>query len=352
MNYTPDTGVTRYYDFTVSSGVLSPDGYGIPDLPLHAICWLTTIAESRGIFVNGQFPGPLIEANWGDWIEVAVHNNISGPEEGTSIHWHGIQQRGTPWYDGVPSVSQCPIAPDASLVYRFRADVYGTSWWHSHYSAQYTAGVYGPLIIYGPVHVPYDVDVGPVILGDYYHRDYHSVLEDVAGTSQNFSVYVPTSDNSLINGKNNYNCSMAAVNATCTFNAGLSKFRFYPGKTHRLRLMNTGAAALVHFSIDEHNMTVIANDFTPIQPYQADYVTLGVGQRTDIVVEAPLDPKGAYWMRSTISLNCSVTATTKALAVILYDDSDKNLMPTTNISAAAAAGDQTSLLCQNVSFES
>jgi len=36
--------------------------------------------------VNGQIPGPTIEANWGDWVEVTVTNNI--PDEGTSIHWY------------------------------------------------------------------------------------------------------------------------------------------------------------------------------------------------------------------------------------------------------------------------
>jgi FtsP/CotA-like multicopper oxidase with cupredoxin domain len=49
--------------------------------------------DKSGIFVNGQFPGPTIEANWGDWIEVTVHNNISG-SEGTVIHWHGMTQKG------------------------------------------------------------------------------------------------------------------------------------------------------------------------------------------------------------------------------------------------------------------
>jgi FtsP/CotA-like multicopper oxidase with cupredoxin domain len=226
--------------------------------------------------------------------------------------------------------------------------MYGTSWWHSHFSAQYTAGVFGPMIIYGPNHVPYDIDVGPVILGDYYHRDYFSVLEDVAGPSQDFNVYVPSSDNSLINGKNNYNCSMASSNATCTPNAGLSKFKFYPGQTHRLRLMNTGAAALVHFSIDGHKMLVIANDFTPLEPYEAEFITLGASQRTDIVVKAPDNPEKAYWMRSTISLNCSVTRTTQGLGVILYDHSDENVIPTTNLSSAAAAADRKENLCKNV----
>jgi FtsP/CotA-like multicopper oxidase with cupredoxin domain len=118
------------------------------------------------MYINGQFPGPMIEANWGDWIQVTVRNNITGPEDGTSVHWHGMLQKETPWMDGVPSISQCPIAPGSSFEYRFRADIYGTSWYHSHYSAQYLDGAFGPLIIYGPTDVKFDVDLGPVMLQD------------------------------------------------------------------------------------------------------------------------------------------------------------------------------------------
>jgi FtsP/CotA-like multicopper oxidase with cupredoxin domain len=47
------------------------------------------VTEQSLLTVNGQFPGPLLEANWGDVVEVTVHNNITGPAEGTAIHWHG-----------------------------------------------------------------------------------------------------------------------------------------------------------------------------------------------------------------------------------------------------------------------
>ena len=117
----PITGVIRSYDFTVKRGVIAPDGY-----------------QKNVLMINGQFPGPAIEANWGDTIQVTVHNQITGPEEGTSLHWHGLLQKATPWYDGVPAVQQCPIAPGGSFTYQFRADLYGTSWYHSHYSAQYS----------------------------------------------------------------------------------------------------------------------------------------------------------------------------------------------------------------------
>jgi FtsP/CotA-like multicopper oxidase with cupredoxin domain len=76
----------------------------------------------------------------------------------------------------------------------------------------------------------------------------------------------PASDNNLINGKMNFNCSTVAAGDTtpCTDGAGLAKFKFTTGKTHRLRLINGGSEGIQRFSIDGHNLTVIANDFVPI----------------------------------------------------------------------------------------
>jgi FtsP/CotA-like multicopper oxidase with cupredoxin domain len=143
----PTTGVYREYDFTISRGVIAPDGYQRPVL-----------------LVNGAFPGPTIEANWGDTIKVNVRNNITGPADGTSIHWHGFLHRGSPWEDGTPAVSQCPIAPGKSFTYVFKATLFGTSWYHSHYSAQYSGGVLGPIVVHGPTKAKYDIDIGPIML--------------------------------------------------------------------------------------------------------------------------------------------------------------------------------------------
>lgn len=122
---------------------------------------------------------------------------------------------------------------------------------------------------------------------DYYHRDYLSIVEDVV--SKNIATVVsssgcvitardcitdcrqgPTSDNNLIQGRNNFNCSNVASGDTtsCKNNAGITSFRFSPGKVHRLRLINAGAEGIQKFSLDGHNMTVIANDFVPIIPYE------------------------------------------------------------------------------------
>lgn len=42
------------------------------------------------------------------------------------------------------------------------ADLYGTTWYHSHWSAQYASGLMGPIVIYGPFDnaKSYDADLG------------------------------------------------------------------------------------------------------------------------------------------------------------------------------------------------
>ena len=325
----PITGVNRNYDFTIERGTAAPDG-----------------VERSVILVNGQFPGPLIEANWGDTVNVKVHNRISGPEEGTSLHWHGLNQKVTPWYDGVPSVQQCPIAPGSDFEYSFVVTNYGSSWWHSHYSAQYAAGIYGPMIIHGPVQttVEYDCDLGPVMIGDHYHEDYFTLVEQVmtAGAPP------PRSANNLINGKAAYACpdygaastvtvytngtgtptlSANGETATCVPNANVAKFEVQKGKKYRLRLINTSAEAVQRFSIDGHNVTVFANDFVPVQPYTTDVITLGVGQRSDVVLDATASG-GAFWIRSNISTSLSNTNQGQARAALYYSGANTNNLPT------------------------
>lgn len=62
----------------------------------------------RGILtVNRMIPGPSIQVCENDKVVIDVENHMEGME--TTIHWHGIWQRGSQYYDGVPFVTQCPI---------------------------------------------------------------------------------------------------------------------------------------------------------------------------------------------------------------------------------------------------
>ncbi|PSN72920.1 extracellular dihydrogeodin oxidase/laccase-like protein [Corynespora cassiicola Philippines] len=308
----PNTGVTRRYDFTISRGELAPDGY----------------LKTSGILINGQFPGPTIEANWGDMIEVKVTNNITGPFEGTALHWHGLFQNGSAWYDGVPSVSQCPIAPGASFTYKFQAGVFGTSWYHSHYSAQAAGGLFGPLVVYGPSHVSYDVDVGPVMLADWFHKDYFDIVKNVMST--NSTLWANPSDNTLINARNPYNCSQVKDNTPCG-KASYSKFKFQSGKTYKLRLINAGAAGMQYFSIDGQTLQIVSVDLTDIQPYNTTIVTLSVGQRSDVLfTPKAVNGTNAIWMRTLQSGKfCQRASNPEGKAIVLLDGAQEDSIPAT-----------------------
>lgn len=125
-----DNGNTkvREYTFNITQALAAPDGFTKPM-----------------ILVNGQSPGPLIEANTSDTIRVHVNNQMANTS--TTIHWHGIDQVNSTWMDGVVGVSQCGIPAGRSFTYEFTiGGQRGTFWWHAHKGVQYTDGVYGPLV--------------------------------------------------------------------------------------------------------------------------------------------------------------------------------------------------------------
>jgi hypothetical protein len=71
------------------------------------------------LLINGQFPGPKIHAQWGDIIRVTLKNSLT--TNGTGLHWHGIRQWHTGSQDGVPGITECPLAPGDTKVYQFQA---------------------------------------------------------------------------------------------------------------------------------------------------------------------------------------------------------------------------------------
>jgi FtsP/CotA-like multicopper oxidase with cupredoxin domain len=61
---------------------------------------------------------------------VDIVNRVPG--QGFGIHWRGQPQKETPVMDGVPMVTQCPIASSTTFQYKFRASQPGTHMWHAN----------------------------------------------------------------------------------------------------------------------------------------------------------------------------------------------------------------------------
>jgi len=309
---TPDTGRTVEYWLSVQQGPCAPDG----------------VARTCMTF-NGTVPGPTIIADWGDTLVIHVTNNMVS--NGTAIHWHGLRQLSSVVYDGVPGVTQCPIAPGQSLTYRFRVTQYGSTWYHSHFSLQYSEGLFGGMIFNGPATANYDEDLGTLFLQDWSHRETFSLWNTAKQGAP------PTLETGLINGTNRWDCATQEPNnPLCVGGGAKHEIVFEAGRKYLIRLVNVAIDGKFQFSIDGHSLTVIGTDLVAINPYTTDNVQITIGQRYDVIVEANAAP-GDYWLRGGWISTCAMNSNPANITGIVRYDAGSTADPTTTSSVTPAA---------------
>ncbi|KUJ11561.1 laccase 2 [Mollisia scopiformis] len=303
---TPYTGVTREYWLEAVNITASPDGF-----------------EQYVLAFNGTIPGPTIFADWGDDVIVHVTNKM--PNNGTSIHWHGVRQYLNNENDGVPGVTQCPIAPGETYTYKWRATQYGSSWYHSHFSFQYSMGLQGAIIINGPATADYDEDLGALFMQDWAHIDpFNEWWWDRPTNGP------PAQQSALINGTNVFNCPTNGTSPRCLGTGKRFEMNFESGKKYRLRIINTGLYSNFRFAIDGHQLTVIGMDFVPLVPYTTDNVIISMGQRYDIIIEANAPPAD-YWLRPIWQRSCCDNDVwNNTLGIVRYNSRSTALPTSTN----------------------
>ncbi|NGY36244.1 multicopper oxidase domain-containing protein [Flavobacterium sp. XN-5] len=260
--------------------------------------------DKRAIAVNGQIPMPTLTFTEGDIAEIYVHNEM---EEGTSLHWHGLYLPNKE--DGVPFLTQMPIAPHTTHKYSFPIIQNGTHWYHSHSGMQEQIGMYGAMILKKKVDDPTfrkgidDLPEIPVVLSEWtnynpnnVHRMLHNASDWFAikkGTTQSYAEALKSGhfktkfnnewkrmlamdvsdvyyDKFLINGKNE---------------SQLSQFK--GGDKVRLRISNAGASSYFWLTYAGGKITVVANDGNDVEPVQVDRLIIGVSETYDVVVTIP-----------------------------------------------------------------
>ncbi|KAJ7893544.1 laccase [Mycena leptocephala] len=282
---------------------IAPDGY-----------------SRSAVLAGGTFPGPLIKGNKGDRFLINVEDKLTDNTmlTDTSIHWHGLFQKGTNWEDGPAWVTQCPITPGHSFPYNFRVpDQAGTFWYHSHLSTQYCDGLRGPLVVYDPndpaKHL-YDVDSEQTILtlADWYHFPAPKAPKNAA----------PVFSSTLINGLGRYQggplSDLAVINVS-------------HGKRYRFRLVSISCDPNFIFSIDGHSMTIIEVDGVNHQPLTVDSIQIFAGQRYSFVLTAN-KPVSNYWIRAQPTLANSTQGFINATnsAILRYAGAPKRDPTTTS----------------------
>ncbi|KAK0190035.1 laccase lcc5 [Armillaria mellea] len=277
-------------DLVISNGKVSPDGF-----------------NRYAVLVNSQIDNTLIRGNKGDKFRINVVNKLDNNTyvESTSIHWHGLFQKGTAWADGPAFVNQCPIVTGDSFLYSFdSADQAGTFWYHSHLTTQYCDGLRGPFIIYDP-HDPhahlYDIDddsTSILTLSDWYH-------------ARAKELGLPVANSTLINGLGR------SVNST-THDLAVVKVK--KGTRYRIRMINLGCEASFRFSIDNHTMTIIEVDGINHVPYTVDQIDIFSGMFFTLNANQTI---GNYWIRANPSVGSRDFDGGINSAILRYNGADK-----------------------------
>nr|AQY62684.1 laccase 1 [Bemisia tabaci] len=266
------------------------------------------------VTVNKIFPGPMVQACVGDMVEIIVHNHL--PEETTSIHWHGLHQRESPYMDGVPFVTQCPIQPRSRFKYVFLASTPGTHFWHSHSGSQRGDGMFGGLIIRRPRSEDphrrlYDHDLPEHVMTV---MDWHHQMGTATFLEHHHSNGTNKPNNILVNGKGRYKSG----NAHEALKTPLAIFNVKKGEKYRFRLINAGFLNCpIEMSIDNHTITVINSDGGDIEPEEATSLVSYAGERWDFTVHPSGEVKN-YWIRYRGLMDCDQRFTSAYQVAILH----------------------------------
>uniref|UniRef100_A0A2N9IRH0 Laccase n=1 Tax=Fagus sylvatica TaxID=28930 RepID=A0A2N9IRH0_FAGSY len=267
---------------SMASAAIVEHSFSVQNLTVRRLCNEQVITA-----VNGCLPGPTIRVREGDILVVHVFNKSP---YNITIHWHGIFQLLSGWADGPEYVTQCPILPGNSYIYKFKiTGQEGTLWWHAH-SAWLRATVHGALIIHPKSGRSYPFPKPhkevPILLGEWWNANVVDVENEglASGGAPN------NSDAYTINGKPGdlYQCSQ---NQTY-------KLKVVQGKTYMLRIINAALNNQLFFKIANHKMTVVAVDAGYTKPYITDVVVVAPGQTTDVLVTAD-QTVGSYYMAAT-----------------------------------------------------
>ncbi|KAJ1378977.1 Multicopper oxidase, type 1 [Sesbania bispinosa] len=306
----------RHYQFDVEYMIRKPD-----------------CLEHVVMGINGQFPGPTIRAEVGDTLDIALTNKLF--TEGTVIHWHGIRQVGTPWADGTAAISQCAINPGETFHYRFKVDRPGTYFYHGHYGMQRAAGLYGSLIVdlpkwkKEPFH--YDGEFN-LLLSDLWHTSSH---EQEVGLSSKPMRWIGEPQTLLINGRGQFNCSLAAkfINTTlpqCEFKGGEECapqiLHVEPNKTYRIRIASTTSLASLNLAISNHKLVVVEADGNYVQPFAVDDIDIYSGESYSVLLRTDQDPKKNYWL--SIGVRGRKPNTPQGLTILNYKTISASVFPT------------------------
>ncbi|CAN1225271.1 L-ascorbate oxidase homolog [Linum grandiflorum] len=271
----------RYFTWEVTYGTVSP----LND-------------PQRAILINGQFPGPPIDAVTNDNILVNVVNKLDVP---FLVTWNGIKQRRTSWQDGVLG-TQCPIPPNSNWTYKFQVkDQIGTFNYFPSIGMQRAAGGFGAFninqrsVISKPYPEPFEEFT--VLVSDWYNTDFKILEERLdQGTP------LPLADGLLINGLPSGVGLLIMLNSYCASD-----------KLYKFRISNVGISTAINFRIQGHSMTLIEVEGAHTLQEIYESLDVHVGQSVTVLVRLHAPVVKDYFIVASSRFTKPILTTTAIL---------------------------------------
>lgn len=212
-----------------------------------------------GYGINGQIPGPVIEARQGQPLAIRLTNDLP---EATVVHWHGLRIPSV--MDGTDDV-QRPVQPGETFTYLFTPPDAGTFWYHSHLNEteQIEKGLHGALIVRGDDDLSLDGE--KILVLDDLKLDKSGGLAPFGGFKQRHDGR--EGDVRLVNGRMEPELTMAA------------------GQVERWRIINVASARYIKLSLGGQPFRIIGTDGGLIEaPVSATEFLLPPSDRVEIAV--------------------------------------------------------------------
>jgi FtsP/CotA-like multicopper oxidase with cupredoxin domain len=221
---------------------------------------------------NGEVPGPLIRVPQNATITVRFHNHIDLP---SSVHWHGVRLDNR--FDGVPGITQQPVAPGDSFVYHVHFPDAGVYWYHPHVreDIEQALGLFGNMIVDSPDSAYYS----PA------NREQVLVFDDLLVNADSLIPYGKTGPDFALMGRVG---NLLLVNGEPRYT-----FTAHRGEVVRFFLTNAASSRTYNISFGGAPMKVLASDVSRFEHEErVPSVVLAPAER--YIVEARFDSAGRY----------------------------------------------------------
>lgn len=221
--------------------------------------------EKQVVGFNNSWPLPVLRVKKGDRVQLYLNNGL--PDRNTSLHFHGLFQHGTNQMDGPEMVTQCPIAPNDTMLYNFTVeDQAGTYWYHSHTKTQYGDGMRAAFIIEDEKY-PFDFDEEVVLtVSENYHKTTFELMP-LFLSRFNPTGAEPIPQNVLFNDSRNV-----------TWNVE-------PNKTYFVRIINVGMFVSQYLFIEDHEFEVVEVDGVYVEKNTTQTLYITTAQRYGVLIK-------------------------------------------------------------------